>query len=83
MSRFVAVFHHWHITKRNLGFEVHSLAGRDQAQAHREACARLADQEVSDIVRCAFTLVEIGAHEHVARPLSWRERITGRFEGRG
>lgn len=83
MSRFIAVLHHWHITKRNLGFTVRSLAERNEAQAQHEARALLEREHLSDIVRAAVTLVEIGHTEYIARPLTWRERITGRFEGRG
>jgi len=75
MSRFVAVFHQWHVKSR--GFDVLELAGSDRDQANAQAAVELRSRD--GFYRADYVLVEIGSAESLPRRLTWRERITGRL----
>lgn len=76
MSRFVAVFHKWHVTSR--GFAVVGLKARDDAQALDEA-AGLLHRRRDGFCEEDFCLVELDDTEHLPRRLTWRERFTGKL----
>lgn len=75
MSRFIAVFHEWHVHSR--GFETVALSALDRLQAEMEAA--LLHRERRGFYSNDFTLVEIDDREHLPRRLTWRERLTGRI----
>lgn len=75
--RFVAVIHGWHVHSN--GFNVHQLQASTIEEANKEACW-LSDQRDAAFDRCAWVVVEIEAHEHLPRRLTWRERLTGRIK---
>lgn len=76
MSRFIAVFHEWHVHSR--GFDVVQLEALDQRQAEMEAA--LIHRGRRGFYSNDFTLVEIDNREHLPRRLTWRERLTGRIQ---
>jgi len=76
MSRFIAVFHEWHIDSR--GFDTIQLAALDLRQAEMEAA--LIHRERRGFYSNDFTLVEIDDREHLPRRLTWRERLTGKIQ---
>lgn len=83
MSRFIAVSHAWNL-KGSLGFQVYELSAQaaPQAQAQADAaCTPTGDDPGQWNTLC--TLVELDDTEYYARPLTWLERLTGNFKGRG
>lgn len=83
MSRFIAVSHAWNL-KGSLGFQVYELSARTATEAQAQAdadCKPTGDGPAQWNKRC--TLVELDDNEYYARPLTWLERLTGNFKGRG
>jgi hypothetical protein len=76
MSRFIAVFHEWHVDSR--GFDTVALSALDRLQAEMEAA--LLHRERRGFYSNDFTLVEIDDREHLPRRLTWRERLTGKIQ---
>jgi hypothetical protein len=76
MSRFVAVFHEWHVASR--GFDQVALQAIEHEQAISEA-ATLLHQRDDKFYGRDFCLVELAETEHLPRRLTWAERITGRL----
>jgi hypothetical protein len=76
MSRFVAVFHKWHVTSR--GFSVEDLKASNGAQALDEAAGILRRRNDGFYAE-DFCLVELDDTEHLPRRLTWRERFTGKL----
>ncbi|NER60316.1 hypothetical protein G3435_10595 [Pseudomonas sp. MAFF212428] len=82
MSRFIAVSHAWNL-KGSLGFQVYQLTPQQAAEAQLQADATITSTGDSPGQwNKVFTLVELDDHEYYARPLTWRERLTGTFKGR-
>lgn len=77
MSRFIAVVHGWHVSSN--GFNVHQLKARRIEDAEQEACW-LKHQRDSNFDKCAYVVIEVDDREHLARCLTWRERLTGKIQ---
>lgn len=75
MSRFIAVFHEWHVESR--GFDTVELGALDRRQAEMEAA--LIHRGRRGFYSNDFTLIEIDDREHLPRRLNWRERLTGQL----
>lgn len=73
MTRFLAVFHEWHVSSR--GFFTVELKASDREQAEAEAALVL--RRRSGFYAMDFTLIPIGTVEQVRRRLTWRERFFG------
>lgn len=76
MSRFIIVIHGWHVSSN--GFDVIELEAPSKDAAEEKA-AWLTQQREQAFDKCAYKVIELQQGEHVARPLTWRERITGRI----